>query len=218
MSRRRDRRRTGSAPKPPAHEAGRIGWSLASRSRTSRSAAAPHRRPPGRLQPGGQPAPGAASTPGAVPAARPPCRPAPGQPERRPGTLEPVVPAPTLDRDTIGRIGQLKPKEAVGLAGVLVPVIEPMNESEAAGLPKDYKAYKLNMQQAWLLALINGRYYQYQLEAALLGCVAGDAPAVRLRAAVLRGAVTDAPASPRRAERAERAARSAAGRSSRGPA
>ena len=39
-----------------------------------------------------------------------------------------------------------------------------MNESEAAGLPKDFKAYKLNMQQAWLLALINGRYYQYQLE------------------------------------------------------
>ena len=39
-----------------------------------------------------------------------------------------------------------------------------MNESEAAGLPKDFKAYKLNMQQAFLLALINARYYQYQLE------------------------------------------------------
>ena len=59
----------------------------------------------------------------------------------------------------------MKPAEATGLASVLVPNVPPMNESEAAGLPKDYKAYKLDMQRAWLLALINGRYYQYQLEA-----------------------------------------------------
>jgi hypothetical protein len=54
--------------------------------------------------------------------------------------------------------------EAVGLAGILVPTVPPMNESEAAGLPKDFKAYKIDMQKAWLLTLINGRYYQYQLE------------------------------------------------------
>ncbi len=39
-----------------------------------------------------------------------------------------------------------------------------MNESEAAGLPKDFQAYKIDMQKAWLLALMNGRFYQYQLE------------------------------------------------------
>ena len=49
----------------------------------------------------------------------------------------------------------MQPAEAVGLAGILVPIVPPMNESEAAGLPKDFKAYRLNMQQSWLLALIN---------------------------------------------------------------
>ena len=58
----------------------------------------------------------------------------------------------------------MRPSEAVGLAGILVPTVSPMNEAEAAGLPKNYKAYKINMQQAWLLTLINGRFYQFQLE------------------------------------------------------
>ncbi len=134
-------------------------------------------------QPGAQPAPGATSPPAATnppaPATQPggvmpgqvpgppalPPRSAPGQTERRPGGLEPNVPAPGLDQQTISEIGRMKPAEATGLASVLVPNVPPMNESEAAGLPKDYKAYKLDMQRAWLLALINGRYYQYQLEA-----------------------------------------------------
>jgi hypothetical protein len=46
-----------------------------------------------------------------------------------------------------------------------------MNESEAAGLPKNYKAYKINMQQAWLLTLINGRFYQFQLESLYLAAL-----------------------------------------------
>ena len=181
-SRRRDPRRAGSAPRPPAaHEAGRIGCSLASRSRTSRSAAAPRRRPSGTTQPGGPAGPGTGP-----PAATDP--PGPGDPARRgmparsrsPPALPPrSAPGETIDapvtssrasphRASISRrsreIGRMQPAEAIGLAGVLVPNVPPMNESEAAGLPKDYKAYKLDMQQASLLALINGRYYQYQLE------------------------------------------------------
>ena len=43
------------------------------------------------------------------------------------------------------------------------------------------------MQQALLLALMNARYYQYQLGARLPGGLAGDAPAVRLRAQFYAG-------------------------------
>ncbi|MGP0065350.1 MAG: hypothetical protein ACLQGP_17330 [Isosphaeraceae bacterium] len=92
-------------------------------------------------------------------------------PAARPGGLDPDIQAlpnvpgePAIDRQLIDQAGKLKPSEAVGLAGILVPSVPAMNESEAAGLPKDFKAYKIDMQQAWLLALINGRYYQYQLE------------------------------------------------------
>jgi hypothetical protein len=125
---------------------------------------------------GNQPAEfGAAAQPGAAPGtvAQPPAIPPPGmgQEVRRPGTMDPdiqalpVVPGqPPLDRQRLSEVGRMLPSEAVGLAGILVPFVPPMNESEAAGLPKDYKAYKLNMQQAFLIALINARYYQYQLE------------------------------------------------------
>ena len=102
--------------------------------------------------------------------AQPPAMPAPGQGQtvRRPGTLDPDIEAlpgePTLDRQQINAAGRMTQAEAVGLAGILVPKVPAMNEAEAAGLPKDFKAYRLNMQQAWLLALLNARYYQFQLE------------------------------------------------------
>ncbi len=90
----------------------------------------------------------------------------PSQGVSRPGTLDPGgtrQPAEVMG-DQLRDAGKLKSNQATGLGGILVPVVPAMNESEAAGLPKDFKAYKLNMQQSWLLALINGRYYQYQLE------------------------------------------------------
>jgi hypothetical protein len=114
-------------------------------------------QPPGTPQPGGfgtgtQPAEGMQVPP----------------PPARPGGLDPGIQAlpgePALDQRALGEAGRMKPSEAVGLAGILVPQVPPMNESEAAGLPRDLKAYKIDMQQAWLLALINGRYFQYQLE------------------------------------------------------
>ena len=71
---------------------------------------------------------------------------------------------PPIDRQIIDEAGKMKASQAVGLAGVLVPTVVPINESEAAGLPRDFKAYKLDMQQSFLLAIMNARYYQYQLE------------------------------------------------------
>lgn len=112
-----------------------------------------------------------AAQPGPPPAL-PPALP-PDQQVRHPGTLEPEgTPQPAdIMRDRVRDVGRLKPSEAAGLAGVLVPVVPRMNESEAAGLPKNFKAYKLNMQQAWLMSIMNGRYYQYQLEALYLAAL-----------------------------------------------
>ena len=99
-------------------------------------------------------------------------------PPPRPGTLDPnvqalpVVPGePPLNRQLIDEAGRMKPVEAAGLAGILVPTVVPINESEAAGLPKDFKAYKLDMQQSFQLALMNARFYQSQLESLYLAAL-----------------------------------------------
>ena len=55
------------------------------------------------------------------------------------------------------------------------------------GYPKGSRSYKINMQQALLLALMNARFYQYQSGASLPGGATGDAPAIFVRAPVLRG-------------------------------
>jgi hypothetical protein len=120
---------------------------------------------------------GAALNPPLTPPVNPPTNRAdlpsaiPEQPPGLPGSLDPVITKPPtlpdgrpIGPDLIRDVGRIPPAEARGLQDILVPVVPPMNESEAAGLPKDYRAYKIDMQQAWLLALINGRYYQYQLE------------------------------------------------------
>ncbi len=114
------------------------------------------------IPPAGAPAP----TTGAVTGTdQPPAGTA--QPARS-GTLDPNISAlpgePQIDRRIIGEVGKMDVGQAKGLADVLVASVPKMNESEAAGLPRDLQAYKIDMQQAWLLALMNGRYYQYQLE------------------------------------------------------
>ncbi len=118
----------------------------------------------------------AAQTPGSVPGGfgtgvRPPEGTQVPPPAARPGTLDPNIQAlpnvpgePPLNRQMIDEAGRMKPAEAIGLAGILVPTVVPINEAEAAGLPKDFKAYKIDMQQSFQLALMNARYYQYQLE------------------------------------------------------
>ena len=77
--------------------------------------------------------------------------------------------------------------EAKGLAEILVAVVPSMDEAEMAGLPRGFRAYKIGMAQAWLLSLMNSRFYQYNLEALYLAGAAGNIAAFLLRAAVLRG-------------------------------
>lgn len=50
------------------------------------------------------------------------------------------------------------------IAGMLIPEAIDFNEAEAAGLPRNSRPYKLTMEQAFRLALINARVYQFQLE------------------------------------------------------
>jgi len=63
-----------------------------------------------------------------------------------------------------GPEGMLSEEQASELASVLIPVVPELNEAEAAGLPRDSRPYKITMQQAFTLALINSRFYQTQLE------------------------------------------------------
>jgi len=60
--------------------------------------------------------------------------------------------------------GAFTQEQAAELSGILVPSIPELDEAAAAGLPPGGKFYKVNMQQAFTLALINSRYYQTQLE------------------------------------------------------
>lgn len=60
--------------------------------------------------------------------------------------------------------GAFTQEQAAELSGILVPSIPELDEAAAAGLPPGSKHYKVNMQQAFTLALINSRYYQTQLE------------------------------------------------------
>jgi Outer membrane efflux protein len=61
--------------------------------------------------------------------------------------------------------------EAAELAQIFVPRIELQNDTEAYGYPKGSRVYKINMQQAWLLALMNARFYQFNLETVYLAAL-----------------------------------------------
>ena len=61
--------------------------------------------------------------------------------------------------------------EAAELAGVLVPKFELQNDTEGYGYPKGSRVYKINMQQALLLAIMNARFYQFNLEQVYLAAL-----------------------------------------------
>ncbi len=63
-----------------------------------------------------------------------------------------------------GPEGTFTQQQAAELAGILVPYVPPLNEASATGLPINATVYKVTMQQAFTLALINSRFYQTQLE------------------------------------------------------
>ena len=132
---RADARTTGT-------KAGRIGCSLRLRSRTSRSAprrpAAGRRVQPAarhrgrrRRQPARRRRPAAADARPRAPA-RPPGGPGPSTPT----SSDPEPPASRDSTAAIDEAGRMKPAEAAGLAGILVPIVPPMNETEAAGFPR----------------------------------------------------------------------------------
>src|SRR5205814_10720662 len=56
--------------------------------------------------------------------------------------------------------------EAMGaeMSGFLVTAEIDFDEAEAAGYPRNSKPYVITMEQAFTLALINSRFYQFQLE------------------------------------------------------
>ncbi len=73
--------------------------------------------------------------------------------------------APVLPRPDLGprgnAVAEAKGSEVSGLLGTgQIDLVE----SEAMGLPKDAKPYRVNLAQSVTLALINARVYQFQLE------------------------------------------------------
>jgi hypothetical protein len=60
--------------------------------------------------------------------------------------------------------GRMSAKEAAQLAEVLVPPVYLQNDTEGYGYPKGSRVYRINMQQAWALAILNARFYQYNVE------------------------------------------------------
>ncbi len=54
--------------------------------------------------------------------------------------------------------------EAAELANVLVPQVVLQTDQRGYGYPKGSRVYKINMQQAMMMALMNARFYQYNLE------------------------------------------------------
>ena len=82
-----------------------------------------------------------------------------------------VAEPPFLDPQQRQEAGRMNQVEAAELAGVLVPPVDLQNDTEAYGYPKGSRVYKINMQQAWLLALMNARFYQYNLEQVYLAAI-----------------------------------------------
>ena len=119
-------------------------------------------------------------------------QPAPGQrpPAASPSNIldKEIVNEPQpLNPAQVGEAGRMTPQEAAELAKVLVPPVDLQSDTEGYGYPKGSRVYKINMQQAWVLALMNARFYQFNLETRVPGRVAGDPAAIYVRAAVLRG-------------------------------
>ncbi len=65
----------------------------------------------------------------------------------------------------------MTPQEAGELAKVLVPQVDLQSDTEGYGYPKGARVYKISMQQAWVLAIMNARYYQFNLEQVYLAAL-----------------------------------------------
>jgi hypothetical protein len=117
--------------------------------------------------PGGTPVPGQTpSTPGVPDEGRPPAVSPSNILDR-----EVVAQPPFLNQRQLQDVGRMDQTEAAELSQIFVPKIDLQNDTEAYGYPKGSRVYKINMQQAWLLALMNARFYQFNLETVYLAAL-----------------------------------------------
>jgi hypothetical protein len=109
-----------------------------------------------------------------------PAQPVQNLPAPPPVTLDPNPTNPDLSAPANSNLRpDLSPEanraaEAVGaeMAGILVPGAIDFNEAAAAGLPKTSRPYRLTIEQAFRLGLMNSRVYQFQLEQLYLASLA----------------------------------------------
>jgi hypothetical protein len=83
----------------------------------------------------------------------------------QPGQLPPPTPPQQpLSPDVIAEIGKMGQEQAAELSGILVPRVTLQTDEEGYGYERGSRPYKINMQQALALALINSRFYQFNVE------------------------------------------------------
>jgi hypothetical protein len=108
-----------------------------------------------------------------------PGQPAPAGPQDRPPAAAPgnildreiATEPPQINQRQIDEAGRMTPAEAAELTKVFVPAIELQNDTEGYGYPKGSRVYKINMQQAMLLAIMNARFYQFNMEQVYLAAL-----------------------------------------------
>jgi hypothetical protein len=71
---------------------------------------------------------------------------------------------PLLDEKQLRDAGRMNQAEAAELGNILVPPFDLMADTEGYGYPKGSRVYKLDMQQALYLAILNARFYQFNVE------------------------------------------------------
>ena len=76
-----------------------------------------------------------------------------------------------LDQKQIQEAGKMTQADAAELSQVLVPPFDLMNDTEGYGYPKGSRVYKIDMQQALLLAIMNARFYQFNVEQVYLAAI-----------------------------------------------
>lgn len=107
--------------------------------------------------------PGATQPPGGQPERREPLSPVPNRLIPNPSSGPPIE-TPALNLNQIEEVGKMTTQQAAELSGVLVPKVPLWPPERGYGYPKGSRPYRINMQQAWLLAIMNARFYQYNLK------------------------------------------------------
>jgi hypothetical protein len=118
---------------------------------------------------------------------------------------------PLLDQNQLRDAGRMNQAEASELGSILVPPYDLMTDTEGYGYPKGSRVYKLDMQQVLYLAILNARFYQFNVEQLYIAAIpvtlerfifgpqffAGLSPLTSpLSPGVLGGAATGFPSTP----------------------